>query len=1116
MKFLVPLVLVLSSMLLPMTLTQTVHYVKPDDSISLNCPGQPCLTLDQYTQQAATYFTTGSTFLFLPGNHTLRTTINLTDISDVVFRGMGSIIHGNGGNISCIGVINLTIDELTLKIVVLEMVRSEEILISNSNFLGHRDILNTMYSRNSELTVTNCHFEGNKGEFGGAISIEITNLTIIDSTFTKNEALSDGGAICAENSFISVEGSHFEGNKGELGGAISIEITNLTIIDSTFTKNEALSDGGAISAENSFISVEGSSNNAVIFTGNFAHGEGGAIYLYSTDVLFSGTVILFEDNSSEDGGGIYSLVSSLTFTSTTTFFRGNTVDDSGGAIWSESGEIILSQDTNTYFINNSAHEYGGALCSIKTNIEFSDNITFSYNSAELGGAIQIRGASLQFSPGMNLTTSYNNAREYGGAIFHEDTITRYLCLDNWTGSRLLANCFIELKETKSSSIAIYSYYNSAGTDGSFLFGGLLDRCLLKYTSPGDVVNYSVGYYILESKIHVMQPNNTVNTISSQPYGLKFCSSHKATVHRGQKFEVKVIGLAQGGSVVSTTVTARLSNTARLKFNQASQKISPGCSSISYNIYSTEDDEEVTLHLDGPCSDPGKLLSVTFLPCPPGFSQSNEKCVCEQRLRQYNTTCTIDEDILIMRNDDFWMNASYENGTYHGLILCETCPVNYCKTDNIAISFDNPDIQCALNRTEVLCGACATNHSLMLGSSRCHVCPNTYLALLLPFAAAGIVLVVFMSTLRLTVATGMINSVILYANIVQVNRHLFFPNKVNVLTVFIAWMNLDLGFETCFYNGMTSYQQTWLQFAFPIYIWMLITLIIITSRYSIRVSKLIGHNPIAVLATLLLMSYTKILKIFIDVYSSAKLEYPDNIIVTVWLKDGNVPYLQSWHLLLTVVTSVVFVFLFLPYTLLLLLGYKLYHFSGRKHMRWLNRLKPLLDSYYAPYKTHTRYWTGFLLLARCALYTVFSLGDANKNLFAIIIALFLIVLAFALIPGRIYTTSYTNIMESLVFSNLITLSAITFVLDTKHQLKQLLVYSLVGMVFVIMMGIIVYHFYIHCIPKSLRLKIASFKISAIFHHAKTSKDNIPTNPPSKNTPKEVSTTVIELREPLLDN
>ena len=52
------------------------------------------------------------------------------------------------------------------------------------------------------------------------------------------------------------------------------------------------------------------------------------------------------------------------------------------------------------------------------------------------------------------------------------------------------------------------------------------------------------------------------------------------------------------------------------------------------------------------------------------------------------------------------------------------------------------------------------------------------------------------------------------------------------------------------------------FAFPVYIWVLISLIILTSRYSITVSKLVGRDPVAVLATLLLVSYTKVLKIII--------------------------------------------------------------------------------------------------------------------------------------------------------------------------------------------------------------------------------------------------------------
>ena len=192
------------------------------------------------------------------------------------------------------------------------------------------------------------------------------------------------------------------------------------------------------------------------------------------------------------------------------------------------------------------------------------------------------------------------------------------------------------------------------------------------------------------------------------------------------------------------------------------------------------------------------------------------------------------------------------------------------------------------------------------------------------------------------------------------------------------MNLDFGFQTCFYNGLDAYQQTWLQFVFPLYVWLLIGTIIFISRHSITVSKMIGHNPVAALATLILISYMKMLKIIVEVYSSMELDYPDNTTVTVWLKDANVPYLQSGHLALTIVTTLVLIFFFLPYTLLLLLGHKLFRFTGRKYFGWLNRIKPLLESYHAPYKVKTRFWTGLLLLIRCALYIMFLQFSQSSN------------------------------------------------------------------------------------------------------------------------------------------
>ena len=90
--------------------------------------------------------------------------------------------------------------------------------------------------------------------------------------------------------------------------------------------------------------------------------------------------------------------------------------------------------------------------------------------------------------------------------------------------------------------------------------------------------------------------------------------------------------------------------------------------------------------------------------------------------------------------------------------------------------------------------------------------------------------------------------------------------VAFLSTFIAWLNLDLGIPMCFFNGLTTYVKTWLQFVFPLYILALVGVIIIGSNYSTRVTRLIGTNAVSVLATLVLLSYTKILRIVISAFS----------------------------------------------------------------------------------------------------------------------------------------------------------------------------------------------------------------------------------------------------------
>ena len=216
------------------------------------------------------------------------------------------------------------------------------------------------------------------------------------------------------------------------------------------------------------------------------------------------------------------------------------------------------------------------------------------------------------------------------------------------------------------------------------------------------------------------------------------------------------------------------------------------------------------------------------------------------------------------------------------------------------------------------------------------------------------LVLFLIVCNLTVSAGTINGLIFFANIVRVNHtFLFVTPRVpvlnvfqQVLAVFIAWINLDLGIETCFINGMDAYIRTWLQFAFPFYIWMIVGFIIYLSRRSIAVVKLVGSSAVSVLATLFLLSYAKLQRAVINAFSFTYLliYHGDGRSVAIWLFDGNVPFLQGKHIALFLMALSVSVLFILPFTLLLLFAPSI-QASNRFLFKWVKmKLLPLLDAY----------------------------------------------------------------------------------------------------------------------------------------------------------------------------
>ena len=152
-------------------------------------------------------------------------------------------------------------------------------------------------------------------------------------------------------------------------------------------------------------------------------------------------------------------------------------------------------------------------------------------------------------------------------------------------------------------------------------------------------------------------------------------------------------------------------------------------------------------------------------------------------------------------------------------------------------------------------------------------------------------ILFIKVLNLTISEGTLNGLIFYANVARANQYQYHTqSSVNPMTLFIAWVNLDLGIETCFINGLTAYGRTWLQFVFPFYIWGIASLIIIMAKYSHRVARVMGNNSVPVLATLFLLSHAKFLIIIILTAISYTTLYTTQGQKFVRSADGNIVYL----------------------------------------------------------------------------------------------------------------------------------------------------------------------------------------------------------------------------------
>lgn len=1007
--------------------TIEVYYVKPSKPASAECPKEDghslCHTLEYYASKRFN-FTNNSELRFLEGEHDLNTSMTNISVSNFTVVGDGSL-----ASISCFDT-NLHFRYFT------------RVNISNLSARNCR----VYADYGSEFHVKNVSFFDS-----GLIASNVEgSSSIVNSLFNNSNHFGMESGFhslrCKESSDIMLDKNNF------ISAELTISLQQCTdvrihITNSNFGNARIDSDFSDAYLQ---VYMDEISNNFILVRNVTFRARGSEIQLGSNCHCGNETLIQFSEITASNkftalsANVIPQFYFDFSFSDCAVLIEKSTFSSDEHRYQTSQHELVLENlllsanprsisvlDFNR--VKNATldhctfeHNAQSAIYATNSTLNFRGTNTFVNNSAEKGAAMQLILSYITLRSNSVTNFFSNHAGAVGGAIFIDmsgrspDSYSLFFHVDytSYSGSGDILD-----------TIEVNFYNNTAGYAGSSIYGGAINQCDI-FTS-----HMQCGESLFPDLFNISNTESDPSALTSDPYTVYFCRGNDrkpsdarpfpSVIHAfpGGEFtlHLAVVDSSYEGAVPGGIFAHLESEGAKFGPLQSTQlSTRPQCDNYTYSVFTAMD--FASFSLAAKFDIPSKIetsfsptVEVILEDCPFGFifSPSREMCVCDPVLSENHVQCDINTQT-ILRPQHVWigfLNGSSSNES--GVIFHPDCPSGYCLPRDLNITSSSGDDQCEPHRTGVLCGKCAKGYSLTLGNQKCSKCSDAYLLLILLFALLGVLLVIVLFVLNLTVTQGTINGLIFYANVVAMSHTLLFSETSYHLYTFIAWLNLDFGIDACLYDGMDSYVKIWLQFIYPFYLWVIVLMIVwISKRFHwLDLGAEGREKAMNVLATLMLLSYTKLQQTVITIMSYAKLEYPDNEARYVWLYDANVEFFKGKHLFLGIAGIVVFIFLIIPYTVLVLLQQLLINYSDRSRLLWW--IAPVFNSYAGPYRENYGFWTGILVVVRTIVILIlFTVDQIDISLLAILIVS--LVLLMTVTNGLLYRRRYLNILESFFY------------------------------------------------------------------------------------------------------
>ena len=880
----------------------------------------------------------------------------------------------------------------------------------------------------ADVTVTSALFQNNTSLLGGGSYLALfegaagNNISFRDCRFHRNGLtgdLDDRQLLTHGSGFYMVRDVAHPSNQG--AGTTLLQSNNVTLQGCTLTENR----GSYSAAINIFSKYKTRGGDTVTLD---------SCRLSGNVALVGAAMHIEELKQSGLQPGMKAVLRNTVLTNNKIYYS----EDAPGNIPSsklDTSATVEFQGVNVTFEGENnliADNFAAAIRSVSSVINFHDRTVICNNTGSFGGAISlIANSYIVLVNNSHLVLENNSAVVEGGAVYvnhiafspdinHHDCFLFFenvdtICFEEDLCPDIEAlNFTLELK-------------NNLAPLGSLIFGSTLDMCPWsmqlkeKYNRPHVL---DILYLDLNDSFRFSSDPTTVGAVTTPTNRLTIHSSLQLSYSPGELFYLNVSGydhLNQSLPVlISSKPSPGHSNVSSLlgfssfSFLQIANELQYG-DLVPMIVTGAKNVNDVTIYLYATDSYSHTGFKINLTECRVGFQYQNGRCECEPGLMNHNDIQCNSTSMNFTVPNNKWVGPGPDNS-----FIVADCRSDFCSPGERQVKPPGFDLLChsRYHRSGILCGQCAEGYSIQLGSHRCTQCQDNYgLSLIILFAFGGVVITFGILFLHITVSEGYLNSILFYTNVLSIYVPILNTSSRNIaIFVVVAWFNLDFGIGHCFFDGMTTLDKVALRLVFPFYLLLLMIIVTLLSKKSRRLSRFFSRAKFSaakLFATILLMSYATMLEVCIELLSPLLLRSVDGASYLSWRSDPNQEYFHGLHKFLVILACFLLLTVVLPPPLIL--AFPGIAFSTRLGVK----IKPVLDAFWAPFKTKFRFFVGLRLLLRVIPYTTAYVVPQPMNI--LFLGIFAVCTLFLQVTIQPFDGFFRNTLDTFFMSNIIMLA-----------------------------------------------------------------------------------------------